>query len=116
MTAQNFHGASHVSYYLGVSLTSVHNWRADAESGFPEPRASITGLSGMRPVYGWAEEQLPELRTWYCKRFSVDEVTAEERWKVIDEELASGIAHKTPSSDNCAGQYAIFSIPNQRAA
>lgn len=112
---QDYHGASYVSVYLGVSLTSIHNWRADTASGFPEPVVSITGITGMRAAFGWSPDQLPELRSWYNKRFQLDEVTADTRWKAIDSALESGTAHTPKERDMCDGQEAFFSVPAQRS-
>lgn len=105
-----YHGASFLSAYLGVSLTSIHNWRSAESCGFPQPLGVITGLSGMRAAYGWTTRQLPEIRSWYAKRFDLDEDTAASRWKAIDENLA----HPAPAkSEQCDGQL-VISIPLQR--
>lgn len=116
MDPVQYHGATYLSVYLGTSLTSIHNWRNDATSGFPGPAVTVTGITGMRPVFGWSDAQLPDLRDWFAKRFKIDEVTAAERWKAIDANLDAGESSAKEPKDQCKGQSLLFSIPSQRSA
>lgn len=115
MEPVRYHGATYVSAHLGTSLTSIHNWRSDDTCNFPGPAVAVTGISGARPVFGWTDSQLPDLRNWYAKRFKLDEDTAAQRWKAIDESLTgTQKAEAEESKDQCQGQSLLFTIPNQR--
>jgi hypothetical protein len=109
-----YHGATYISAYLGTSLTSIHNWRSESACDFPRPAASITGISGARAAFGWSSTQLPLIRTWYAKRFKLNEVTAAERWKAIDEDLSGG--QDKEHEKQCPGQALLFSVSVQGEA
>lgn len=80
-------GASYLAAHLGTSLTSIHNWRSAPDSTFPPPVACVRGRNGQRPTYGWRESDLPAIRSWYAKRFHLDEEAATRRWSALDEEM-----------------------------
>jgi hypothetical protein len=112
MEPVEYHGASYVADYLGVSLTSIHNWRDDPTSKFPVPVAFITGRSGARAAYGWASPQLSEMRAWFAQRMRLTDEDAAARWEIIDASLDTG---EKPKKDDgvCPGQL-LISIPVQR--
>jgi hypothetical protein len=104
-------GASYLGAFLGVSVTSVQNWRKEDGNGFPEPVTCVRGLFSVRSVYGWEKNQLAEARIWYAERFHLDEEKAQERWRGIDESLKAG---RLPSPVEVPSGQLTFSIPVQR--
>lgn len=107
----SYRSARYVARHLGVSLTSVHNWRSSDTSGFPKPAGCIVSDSGQRAAFGWTDEQIDTMRAWYADRYSLTLDAARTRWQIIDASIESPEPKKP---DNfCTGQM-LFSIPLQR--
>lgn len=105
-------GSHSLSDYLGVSITSIRNWRMEEGNDFPDPVTCIKGRKGSRTRYGWREDQIPQAREWYARRFGLETETAEARWKGIDTRMESGEAAQTP--ENIHPDQLLISIPMQR--
>lgn len=97
-----YYSANYLSEKLGSSLTSVYNWRAGVDNGFPDPVVGVQGATGSRPTYGWSAEQIAEVRYWYAKRFKLDDEEAQKRWEAID--TGKFVTKQRASRDQCVGQ------------
>jgi hypothetical protein len=110
-------GAAYVAFYLGVSLTTVHNWVKNPRVDFPAPDHVVIGLKGKNSAFSWDSSALPGLRLWVERKNEMNPAEAVARWASIDKKLAeehddTALDAKTPS-DIHPGQIA-FSIPSQR--
>lgn len=121
-TPTRLYGASYVAAYLGVSLTTVHNWLKNPREDFPEPDVLITGLSGKNSAFGWSPFRLPEMRSWVTLHAKMDEAEAANHWAEIDNSLIANHPqashHHQAPADAQLGQIPgqiSFKIPAQRA-
>lgn len=119
--SEHFYGASYVAAYLGITLTTIHNWQKRDPEGFIQPEVTITGLSGKTSAVGWSPHQLPLLREWYAARIELDADTVDAHWALVDADLAARhqVEEKKDEEPRVPAHIhpdqITFSIPGQRA-
>lgn len=119
--SEHFYGASYVAAYLGVTLTTIHNWQKRDPEGFVQPEVTISGLSGKTSAVGWSAHQLRPMREWYGQRIELDADTAEAHWALVDSDLAKRTQTEEKKSEepkvpaHIHPDQITFTIPGQRA-